>query len=227
MFYCFGLNRKWCHPGVTWLPAFSMPVCQCDPCRRGVESLPPNSPVTGLTHVGEHCVLDDGRHGVGVGLVRGARSHAEEAVFRVDGPQLTCREEDSAVWSPHVLSSGAAAGAQLSPWLSNFIQAMSSPTHSTFQPGRDGFIMAKLVFPQALGKAAATYRFTPWGLVMPRIWEDTDDIVWRTEMQQLSQPPSFTVYLTSMCSASQPSSLAMREAMRRAKHFFPSRELPP
>ncbi|TNN57567.1 hypothetical protein EYF80_032169 [Liparis tanakae] len=43
-----------------------------------------------------------------------------------------------------------------SPWPSNFIHAMSSPTHSTFQPGRAGFIMAKLVLPQALGKAAAT-----------------------------------------------------------------------
>lgn len=33
--------------------------------------------------------------------------------------------------------------------------------------------------------------------------------------------------LTSICSASQPSSLARREAMRRAKHFLPSKELPP
>lgn len=33
--------------------------------------------------------------------------------------------------------------------------------------------------------------------------------------------------LTSMCSASQPSSLAIRDAIRRAKHFFPSREFPP
>ncbi len=31
----------------------------------------------------------------------------------------------------------------------------------------------------------------------------------------------------SMCSASQPSSRAMTEAMRRAKHFLPSRALPP
>lgn len=43
-----------------------------------------------------------------------------------------------------------------SPWLSNFIQAMSSPTHSTVHPGSAGFIMARLVFPQALGNAAAT-----------------------------------------------------------------------
>lgn len=33
--------------------------------------------------------------------------------------------------------------------------------------------------------------------------------------------------LTSICSANQPSSLAIREAMRRAKHFFPKREFPP
>lgn len=57
-----------------------------------------------------------------------------------------------------------------SPWSSNFIQAMSSPTHSTFQPGSVGHSMARLVFPQALGKAAAMYFFCPAGLVMPRIW---------------------------------------------------------
>lgn len=61
------------------------------------------------------------------------------------------------------------------PWASNFIQAMSSPTHSTFHPGRLGFIMAKLVFPQALGKAAARYFFLPSGLVMPRICRDGRD----------------------------------------------------
>lgn len=44
----------------------------------------------------------------------------------------------------------------LSPSLSNLIQAMSSPTHSTFQPDSAGRIMARLVLPQALGKAAAT-----------------------------------------------------------------------
>lgn len=57
----------------------------------------------------------------------------------------------------------------LSPCLSNFIQAMSSPTHSTFQPGSVGQSMARFVFPQALGKAAAMYFFSPAGLVMPRI----------------------------------------------------------
>ena len=60
------------------------------------------------------------------------------------------------------------------------IHAMSSPTHSTFQPGSVEVSMAKLVLPHALGKAAAMYFFTPAGLVMPTM---------------------------SMCSASQPSSL--------------------
>ena len=77
---------------------------------------------------------------------------------------------------------------------------MSSPTVSMVHPGRVGIIMAMLVLPQADGKAAATYFFSPLGGVTPRI---------------------------SMCSASQPSSRPMAEAMRRAKHFLPSRALPP
>mmetsp|Transcript_43756 Transcript_43756/g.107427 ORF Transcript_43756/g.107427 Transcript_43756/m.107427 type:complete len:201 (+) Transcript_43756:607-1209(+) len=36
------------------------------------------------------------------------------------------------------------------------IHAMSSPTHSIFQPGSVGFIMAKFVLPHADGNAAAT-----------------------------------------------------------------------
>ena len=69
------------------------------------------------------------------------------------------------------------------------IQAMSSPIDSTFQPGMVGASIARLVLPQALGKAAATYFVTPCGLVSLRI---------------------------SMCSASQPSSRAITLAMRRA-----------
>src|SRR5579859_5214614 len=44
------------------------------------------------------------------------------------------------------------------PLASGLIQAMSSPTVQTFQPSKPagGTIMAKLVLPQALGKAAAT-----------------------------------------------------------------------
>jgi hypothetical protein len=41
------------------------------------------------------------------------------------------------------------------PSSSNFIQAMSSPTHVTLRWGRVGRIMARLVLPHALGKAAA------------------------------------------------------------------------
>ena len=69
------------------------------------------------------------------------------------------------------------------------IQAMSSPSVSTFQPSMVGASMARLVLPQALGKAAATYFVTPSGLVSFRI---------------------------SMCSASQPLSRAITLAMRSA-----------
>src|SRR5579859_2282668 len=79
---------------------------------------------------------------------------------------------------------------------------MSSPTVVTFQPRIDlgGIIIAKFVLPQADGNAAATYVFSPSGFSTPRI---------------------------SMCSAIQPSSRAMFEAMRSAKHFLLSRALPP
>jgi hypothetical protein len=66
---------------------------------------------------------------------------------------------------------------------------MSSPMVSTVQPGMVGSSIARLVLPHALGKAAATYFASPRGGVSLRI---------------------------SMCSASQPSSRAMTEAMRRA-----------
>ena len=86
------------------------------------------------------------------------------------------------------------------PSLPNFIQAMSSPIVSTFQPGSVGIIIDRLVLPQALGNAPAMYFETPSGEVILRI---------------------------SMCSASQPSSRAMTEAIRSAKHFLPSSALPP
>jgi hypothetical protein len=41
------------------------------------------------------------------------------------------------------------------PSLPKRIQAMSSPTISAVQPSRVGSIMARLVLPQALGKAPA------------------------------------------------------------------------
>ena len=77
---------------------------------------------------------------------------------------------------------------------------MSSPTVSTFQSGRVGISIARLVLPQAEGKAPVTYLTLPSGEVSLRI---------------------------SMCSASQPSSRAIAEAIRSAKHFLPSRALPP
>ncbi len=88
------------------------------------------------------------------------------------------------------------------PLASGLIHAMSSPTHVTFQPSKPlgGIIIAKFVLPHALGNAAATYVFSPSGFCTPRI---------------------------SMCSAIQPSSRAMLEAMRSAKHFLPSSAFPP
>src|SRR6188508_1624304 len=82
----------------------------------------------------------------------------------------------------------------------NFIQQMSSPMVSAFQPGIVGTSMARLVLPHADGNAAAMYFDSPLGFVSLRI---------------------------SMCSASQPSSRAITEAMRNAKHFLPSSALPP
>ena len=46
-----------------------------------------------------------------------------------------------------------------------FIQAISSPMHSHFQPGIVGWSIAKFVFPQADGKAAAIWKRRPLGLV--------------------------------------------------------------
>src|SRR6185369_825940 len=75
------------------------------------------------------------------------------------------------------------------PFASGLIQAMSSPTVQTFQPSKPagGISIAKFVLPQALRKAAVTYVFSPCGFSTPTI---------------------------NMCSAIQPSSRAMFEAMR-------------
>ena len=90
------------------------------------------------------------------------------------------------------------------PSAPGLIHAMSSPTVQIFQPFSmkycGGMSMAKFVLPQALGNAAATYVFFPFGSSTPRM---------------------------SMCSAIQPSSRAIAEAMRSAKHFLPSKALPP
>ena len=111
---------------------------------------------------------------IGVGLRAGSRRHAEEARLGVDGLE-------------------PAVGA-------DFIQPMSSPTVSTFQPGLVETSIARFVFPQAVGKAPVMYLTSSWGVVSLRI---------------------------SMCSASHPSSRAITEAIRSAKHFLPSSALPP
>src|SRR3954447_19545549 len=82
----------------------------------------------------------------------------------------------------------------------HFIHAMSSPIVSTFQPSIAGTIIARLVLPHADGKAPVTYLTVPSGEV------------------------SLTI---SMCSAIQPSSRAITDAIRSAKHFLPSSALPP
>src|SRR6185437_3729782 len=93
------------------------------------------------------------------------------------------------------------------PCASGLIHAISSPTVWIFQPSKPfgGIIMAKLVLPQAEGNAAATYVFS----VLP------------VASAGVSTPRM------SMCSAIQPSSRAMFDAMRSAKHFLPSSAFPP
>src|SRR3954447_16578945 len=81
-----------------------------------------------------------------------------------------------------------------------FIHAMSSPTVSTVQSSSVGTSMARFVLPHALGNAPAMCLTLPSGEVSLRI---------------------------SMCSASQPLSRAMTDAIRSAKHFLPSSALPP
>ncbi len=69
------------------------------------------------------------------------------------------------------------------------IQQMSSPTVSTVQPGRVGTSIARFVLPHADGKAPAKCFTLPSGEV---------------------------TLMISMCSASQPSSRAITEAIRSA-----------
>jgi hypothetical protein len=58
---------------------------------------------------------------------------------------------------PGATPKNPASGLMAYSWPSspNFIQQMSSPTVSAFQPGMVGMIMARLVLPQADGKAPA------------------------------------------------------------------------
>ena len=82
----------------------------------------------------------------------------------------------------------------------NRIHAMSSPIVSTRQPGSVGPSIARLVLPHALGNAAARCLTRPSGEVSLRM---------------------------SMCSASQPSSRAITDAILNARHFLPKSALPP
>lgn len=66
--------------------------------------------------------------------------------------------------------------------------------------GMVGISIARLVLPHADGNAPAIYFAFPSGLV---------------------------IFNISICSASHPSSRAMTEAIRKAKHFFPNNALPP
>ena len=75
------------------------------------------------------------------------------------------------------------------PSAPNRIQAMSSPTVSTVHPGIVDCSMARLVFPHADGNAAAMY---------------------------LASPDGGVTFMISMCSASQPSSRAITDAIRSA-----------
>jgi hypothetical protein len=61
--------------------------------------------------------------------------------------------------------------AYILPSACGLIQAMSSPMVVTFQPSKPagGTNIEKLVLPQALGKAAATWYFLPCGLVTPKM----------------------------------------------------------
>src|SRR5204863_7390389 len=77
---------------------------------------------------------------------------------------------------------------------------MSSPTVSAVHPSSVGISIARLVLPEAEGNAPPRYLTAPSGEVSLRI---------------------------SLCSASQPSSRAIADAIRSAKHFLPSSALPP
>ncbi|KAG0776524.1 hypothetical protein G6F22_012509 [Rhizopus arrhizus] len=67
-------------------PVLALPVDQVRGRRVG-HAFPPDVAVIGQRHVGEDDIGLQGRHGVEVGLLAGARGHAEIAGFRVDGVQ--------------------------------------------------------------------------------------------------------------------------------------------
>lgn len=116
--------------------------------------------------------------------------------------------------------------------------------HSTLYPGKVGVIIAKFVFPQAEGKAAAMYRLTPFGAVIPIIFKrifisllifqiSHHFFLINRQLNNLLPSPPLLIehldpafFLTSMCSASQPSRRAKMLPKRSAKHFLPNKEFP-
>jgi hypothetical protein len=87
------------------------------------------------------------------------------------------------------------------PLLSNFIHAMSSPTHSTLYPGSDGHIIARFVLPHALGNAAAIYLLCPAGFVMPRICEykSHEYTIQQTPKKQIIYTLAYESFFSYLC----------------------------
>ena len=79
-----------CHTAATRGPFSTLPVGQL--CRRFVgQSFPPDIAVFGQGNIGKNGVGLTGSHGVRVGLVIGAGSHAKVAVLRINRIYLTVR----------------------------------------------------------------------------------------------------------------------------------------
>ncbi len=164
--------------------------CAAGVSESGVQSLPRQS----IRCAGGSSVMPSHQMSPSSVLAQLVNTAPRESIFRAFG--LVCSPVPGA--TPKKPASGLTAYSR--PSSLNFIQAMSSPTVSTFHPSRLGIIIDRLVFPHALGKAPAMYFDSPSGEVSFRI---------------------------SMCSAIHPSSRAMIEAIRSAKHFLPSSALPP
>ncbi len=118
--------------------------------------LPVHVEIVGDADVGEEGVLGARVHRIGVAGERGSGSDAEDTKLGVDGMQ-----------------SPVAAGTHPCNVVAHSFN-LCCQRHpnggGTFQPGSEGSIMARLVFPLALGNAAAMYRFSPFGFVIPKIW---------------------------------------------------------
>ena len=112
-------------------PGLAAPIETLGGWRVG-HALPPDAAVGRERDVGEDGVARQGRHGVGVGLGAGAGRYAEEAGLGVDGAEL-------------------AAFVGLDPG-----DVVADGPDLPAVEACGGIIMAKLVLPQAEGKAAAT-----------------------------------------------------------------------